>query len=60
MGWERRGDIKFYYHGRRVGGRVVKDYFGSGPVAQLAADLVAEARDRRDAAAAAPRRSRPG
>ena len=47
MGWERRGDGDYYYHTRRVGGRVVRDYLGSGPQAQLAADLVAEARDRR-------------
>lgn len=47
MGWERRGDSSFFYHPRRVGGRVVRDYLGSGPQAQLAADLVSEARDRR-------------
>ena len=55
MGWERRGEALVYYHPRRVGGRVVKDYFGSGPPAQLAADLVAEARD-----CAPPRPRRPG
>ena len=49
MGWERRGDVDCLYHTRRVGGRVVKDYLGSGPVAQLAADLIAEAHDRRAA-----------
>ncbi len=47
MGWERRGDTSYFYHPRRVGGRVVKDYLGSGHVAQLAADLIAETRDRR-------------
>ena len=45
MGWERRGDVDCLYHTRRVGGRVVKGYLGSGPVAQLAADVIAEARD---------------
>ena len=53
MAWEWRGGTTFYYHPRRVEGRVVKDYLGSGPVAQLAADLVAEARDRRAAVARA-------
>ncbi len=47
MGWERRGDVYCLYHTRRVGGRVVKDYLGSGHVAQLAADVIAEARDHR-------------
>src|SRR4051812_32837938 len=49
MAWERRGALTCYYHPRRVGGRVVKGYFGTGPVAQLAADLVAETKDRRAA-----------
>ncbi len=47
MGWEPRGDTYCFYHPRRVGGRVVKDYLGCGDAAQLAADLIAEARDRR-------------
>ncbi|WP_165252751.1 hypothetical protein [Paludisphaera soli] len=47
MGWERRGDVFCYYHPRRVGGRVVKGYHGSGAPAQLAADLIAEVRDLR-------------
>lgn len=47
MAWERRGDTMCFYHPRRVGGRVVRDYLGSGPTAQLAADVIAEARDRR-------------
>ena len=41
MGWERRGDVYFLYHTRRVGGRVVKDYLGSSAAAQLAADVIA-------------------
>jgi len=50
MAWERRGDGRsYYYRPRRVGGRVVRDYFGYGPVGQFAADLIAEARDRRAA-----------
>ncbi len=49
MGWERRGDTMWFYHPRRVDGRVVKDYLGCGQAAQLAADLIAEARDGRAA-----------
>src|SRR5690349_1861321 len=55
MGWEARGERFFYYRPRRAGGRVVRDYHGAGPAAQLAADLVDEARDRRAAAAKAHR-----
>ena len=47
MGWERRGATICFYHPRRVDGRVVKDYLGCGNAAQLAADVIAEARDRR-------------
>ncbi len=47
MGWERRGATICFYHPRRVDGRVVKDYLGCGNAAQLAADLIAEARDHR-------------
>jgi len=46
MAWEPRGGTAYFYRPRRVGGRVVRDYLGSGPRAQLAADLIAEARDR--------------
>ncbi len=53
MAWEWRGDTTYYYHPHRVDGRVVRDYYGSGPVAQVAADLIVEARDRRAAVAGA-------
>ena len=48
MPWDRRG---YFYLSRRVGKRVTRDYFGRGPLAELAADLVAEMR-RAEAAAA--------
>ena len=47
MAWERRRRGSFYYRSKRVGGRVVKDYFGKGTIGQLAADLAEEARARR-------------
>lgn len=41
MGYDRRG---YYYRSRRSGGRVVRDYFGRGPVADAAAYLFDEMR----------------
>jgi hypothetical protein len=48
MGWERRGNRRYYYRARRASGRVVKEYVGSGPEAEAAARRDAEgaARDR--------------
>ena len=43
MGW--RGD--YYYRSKRCGERVVTEYVGSGPVAQLIAERDAEARRQR-------------
>jgi hypothetical protein len=37
MGWEVRGSKRFYYRAQRVGDRVIKQYFGSGRRARLAA-----------------------
>ena len=43
MAWDKRG---FFYRSRRVGGRVVREYFGRGPLAEMAAHLMARtARD---------------
>jgi hypothetical protein len=39
MGWERRGDRRYYTRSKKVNGRVVRQYFGTGPIAELAADL---------------------
>ena len=53
MAWERRKPGRYFYRSRRVGGRVVKDYFGQGAIGQLAADLAEEGRARRAEDAAA-------
>ena len=55
MAWERRRRGSFYYRSKRVGGRVVKDYFGKGTIGELAADLAEEGRARRAEDAAALR-----
>jgi len=54
MGWETRGGASYYYTAERVNSRVVKTYVGSGPAAECAALLRAEAR----AEAAAEREAR--
>ena len=36
MGWENREGGRYYYRAWRCEGRVVKEYVGSGPMAQLA------------------------
>ena len=40
MAWDGRG---YYYRSRRVGGRVARDYYGKGPIAEAAAHLVERA-----------------
>ena len=37
MGWENRKDRRYYYRKLREGDRVVSDYVGSGPLAELIA-----------------------
>src|SRR5262249_53155207 len=47
MSWERRGGQWVYYRARRVNGRVVKDYYGGGDLAEFAAAADLEAREQR-------------
>jgi hypothetical protein len=54
MGWERG----YYYRVRKVNGRVVREYVGTGRVAHLAAHLDALDREKREAERAAWREER--
>src|SRR5262249_39958434 len=55
MGWEVRGRCRFYTRSRKVAGRVVREYVGTGAVAELAAAADALRRADRRAAMEARR-----
>ena len=46
MAWEQRGNRTYYYRSRKVDGRVVKEYVGAGPTADLIAAYDEAARER--------------
>ena len=55
MGWEPRGNGRYYFRYRKVDGRVTRQYLGAGAVAELAAAADALRRADRKAAMEARR-----
>jgi hypothetical protein len=55
MAWETKGRCCYYTRSRRVGRRVVRESFGKGPEAHLAAALDNQRRHEREAARTARR-----
>src|SRR4051794_29061450 len=52
MGWEERRGKRYYYRKRRIGGRVISEYVGSGEAAEVAAAQDNAARTQRAASRA--------
>ena len=50
MSWENRGNRRYYYRRRKVGGRVIAEYVGSGRIGELCAALDGGARAKLEAA----------
>ena len=48
MAWEKRGNKRYYYRKKRIGKRVVSEYFGDGATAELIALLDEEDRLERE------------
>ena len=45
MGWETRGNSRYYYRKKRQKGKVVSEYVGTGEVALMASQLDQEQKD---------------
>ena len=48
MGWEQRGNERYYYRKRREGGHVISEYIGKGEIAELLAKMDMLDRAKRD------------
>ena len=49
MGWEKRGNNKYYYRKKRVGNKVFSEYIGAGPAAEkIAQEDKLERQNRKD------------